>query len=425
MRKLFTILLLFQGISLPAQDLQYARKIVDTLCSEAMNGRGYVNRGDHAAASFIAETFSKAGLKKFSKTHFQNFTTAVNTFPGKMKLTVNNTYDLVPGSDFLISPGSPGIKGTFGTIKISAPELLQESAWLAKVKAAEGKFIVIENFDKRAFESEQLKKINEVISFLEYNDDNPARGTLIMTNDKLTWSGATTRYTKPSFTINTTAFKEPINEIMVDIDNEFIKKYETQNVIGYLKGESNDSILVYTAHYDHLGMMGRGTMFPGANDNASGVAMLLALVQYYVKHPPEYTTVFIAFGSEEIGLVGSAYFTDNPLFPLSKIKFLINFDMAGTGDDGIQVVNGKIYQKKFDLLTQINTERSLVKQIKIRGEACNSDHCMFHRKGVPCFFIYTLGGIQAYHDINDKAQTLPLTDFEDYFQLVIEFIRRI
>ena len=130
----------------------------------------------------------------------------------------------------------------------------------------------------------------------------------------------------------------------------------------------------------------------------------------------------MAFAAEEIGLIGSKYFTDHPLFPLKKIKFLLNFDLAGTGDDGIQVVNGKNYQQKFDLLTKLNDQDKLLKQIKIRGEACNSDHCMFHNKGVPCFFIYTLGGIQAYHDIYDRAETLPLTEYQDYFTLLVRFI---
>jgi Zn-dependent M28 family amino/carboxypeptidase len=186
-----------------------------------------------------------------------------------------------------------------------------------------------------------------------------------------------------------------------------------------------DSLIVLTAHYDHLGMMGSKTIFPGANDNASGTALLLSLVKHYAAQPQKYTIVFIAFAGEEIGLIGSGYFTENPVFPLTKIKFLVNFDMAGTGDDGIQVVNGKIYQSKFDLLTKLNNEGSLMKQVKIRGEACNSDHCMFHSKGVPCFFIYTLGGIQAYHDVYDKADTLPFTDFEDYFRLITAFIAKL
>jgi Zn-dependent M28 family amino/carboxypeptidase len=196
-------------------------------------------------------------------------------------------------------------------------------------------------------------------------------------------------------------------------------------VIGYIEGSKKDSLLVFTAHYDHLGMMGKETMFPGANDNASGVSILLNLIKHFSTTKPEYTLVFIAFAGEEIGLIGSSYFTSHPVFPLNKIKFLINFDLAGTGDDGIQIVNGKVHQEKFDLITKLNEQDKLLKQIKIRGEACNSDHCMFHTKGVPCFFIYTLGGIQAYHDIYDRAETLPLTEYEDYFKLLLNFISKI
>jgi Zn-dependent M28 family amino/carboxypeptidase len=130
----------------------------------------------------------------------------------------------------------------------------------------------------------------------------------------------------------------------------------------------------------------------------------------------------MAMGGEELGLLGAKHFVENPLFKLETIKFLLNFDISGTGDDGIQVVNGSVYQNQFDRLTKINQEQDLLFQVKIRGQACNSDHCMFDAKNVPCFYIYTLGGIQAYHDVYDKAETLPLTEFEDYFKLMVAFI---
>jgi hypothetical protein len=389
-----------------------------------MMGRGYVKKGDRLAADYISSEFERAGLKKYSKTYFQGFTTSINTFPGDMIVKINGN-SLIPGQDFLIDPGSPSISGKFLTVNLTAEEILQDVAWKEKVKSASKKIIIVEAFDKTKFNKDQLKSIQDVISFLQYSTANPSCGTIILTNEKLTWSGSTSLNSKPSITIKANPINDVVHEIELEIKNIFLKNYDSQNVIGYLEGEQKDSSLVYTAHYDHLGMMGATTMFAGANDNASGVAMLLSLVKYYTVHPSKYSIVFIAFGGEEIGLLGSTYFTEHPLFPLNKIKFLINFDMAGTGDEGIQVVNGKIHQKKFDLLAQINKELNLVAQVKIRGKACNSDHCMFDAKGVPCFFIYTLGGIQAYHDIYDKPQTLPFTDFEDYFKLVLEFANRI
>src|SRR5688572_4122200 len=407
-----------------AQQVSYAKEVIATLCSDPMKGRGYVENGDRNAANYLAGEFEKAGLKKYSKTYFQTFTTPVNSFPGKMSLSVNGK-KLKPGEEFLIDPGSPGISGKFSIEILTAEDLLSNDGWIKKIKNGASKFVVVSAIDKNKYSAEQLKHIDEVISFLKYSNDNPAKGTLILTTEKLTWSGSTELFSKPCFTIKASALSEPIASVELSAENKFLKNHQTQNVIGYLEGTKKDSLLVLTAHYDHLGMMGNEAMFPGANDNASGVSLLLNFVKHFSANKPKYTVVFIAFAAEEIGLIGSKYFTDHPLFPLAKIKFLINFDMAGTGDDGIQVVNGKIYQQKFDLMVKLNGQDKLMKQVKIRGEACNSDHCMFHSKGVPCFFIYTLGGIQAYHDIYDRSETLPLTDYQDYYTLLVKFIEKL
>ena len=167
--------------------------------------------------------------------------------------------------------------------------------------------------------------------------------------------------------------------------------------------------------------MGKDTYFPGANDNASGVAMILNLAKHYSTHQPKYTTIFIALSGEELGILGAKAFTDHPLIDLAKIKFLVNFDLAGTGEEGIRIVNGSIFKEKFDLISKINQQQNLLPKIDIRGAACNSDHCFFYQNGVPCFYIYTQGGIRAYHDIYDKYETLPLTEFVDYCKLMILF----
>lgn len=133
----------------------------------------------------------------------------------------------------------------------------------------------------------------------------------------------------------------------------------------------------------------------------------------------------MAFGGEELGLKGSFHFVQNPLFPISNIKFLVNMDISGTGDDGIQVVNGSVYKEEFNQLVRINQNNNYLPQIKIRGAACNSDHCPFYKNGVPSFFIYTLGGIQAYHDVFDKAETLPLTAYDNYFKLLTGFVNEL
>ncbi len=129
----------------------------------------------------------------------------------------------------------------------------------------------------------------------------------------------------------------------------------------------------------------------------------------------------MAFSGEEIGLLGSKYYTEHPLFPLSNIRFLINMDIMGTGDEGITVVNGTIYNRAFNDLVKINDTLQLLKLIKPRGETANSDHYFFYKNHVPSIFIYTMGGIKAYHDIYDRRETLPLTNFDEVFKLLIQF----
>ena len=95
----------------------------------------------------------------------------------------------------------------------------------------------------------------------------------------------------------------------------------------------------------------------------------------------------------------------------------------GTGDEGMMVVNGAIHTKEFDLLLHFNEENKLLPAIKKRGKAANSDHYFFSQKGVPSFFFYTLGGINAYHDIYDIPSTLPLTKYKEVFELINGFIK--
>ena len=201
-----------------------------------------------------------------------------------------------------------------------------------------------------------------------------------------------------------------------------VRSYVSSNVVGRVPGVSaaNQAVL-YTAHYDHLGGMGADTYFPGANDNASGDSQVLSLAKYYAAHPQPYSIGFIFFAGEEAGLLGSKYFTEHPLVPLSNIRFLVNLDLEGTGIEGITVVNATVYPKEFAMLRQINDKYHYLVKINSRGKAANSDHYFFTEKGVPAIFIYTLGGIKAYHDIYDRSVTLPLDHIESEFNLLLKF----
>lgn len=375
MRKIILLFILLIVINANAQDLAFAQKMVDTLTSPFFWGRGYTNEGMKKAADFLAAQFQSYGLKPINnKDFFQTFSYPVNTFPGKMEVVINGK-NLVPGKDFLISPDSRGVKGKGN----------------------------LEQADSIQFINSKLRLI-------------------VKLEDKLTWSAVSVQSDFSVIQIDKKAIEGKPETVVLNIENDFVKNFKASNVCGIVRGTiKSDSIIFITAHYDHLGGMGKETFFPGANDNASGVSLLMNLAKFYAANPQPYSIGFILFAGEEIGLEGSKYFTENPLVPLKNIRFLINTDLAGTGEEGITVVNATEFPNEFDWLKRINEENKLLAAVNARGKAANSDHYFFSEKGVPAFFFYTLGGIKAYHDIFDKAVTLPMNEHEDLLKLLVKF----
>ncbi len=422
MNKKITLLLLLISFSGYAQNKPYARMILDSLCSPHFDGRGYFNRGEKRAAEFIKNEYQKIGLQPIGEEYFQYFQLSTNSIKGKPVLKINNK-KLLPGVDYLIDPASVSYKDKSDIFYLTTSMLIDLDEFKKAVPFFKDKFVVI---DKTLItkESKEIKAfVIDIIQFLKFSPDIKLNGVLEVINDKLTFGASQFKAERPHIIILKDKLPKKLNKITVEVENEFNANYKSQNIVGFIEGELKDRFIYVVGHYDHLGRMGKEVYFPGANDNASGIAMLLSLAKEFAfKKKPKYSMVFICFGSEEIGLVGSKHYTENPLFPLENIEFLINLDILGTGDDGIQVVNGKKHSQEFDDLVALNESKKLLKQVKIRGEACNSDHCFFSEKGVPSFFIYTLGGVAHYHNIYDKSATLSLTEYDDLFVLLKDFI---
>jgi aminopeptidase YwaD len=211
--------------------------------------------------------------------------------------------------------------------------------------------------------------------------------------------------------------------IALHINQVFIPSFEAGNVCAVLPAtKKSKKYIVFSAHYDHLGKMGSEAVFRGANDNAGGCAMLLCMAQILAQQTKRNVNyVFIGFGSEEAGLIGSTWFVEHPLLKLKRIKFLLNLDLVATGADGITVVNATEFNDAFALLEKINNANDYFRVIKRRGAAANSDHYPFYLKGVPSFFIYTMGGAQAYHDIYDVPDNLHLEGFQNLINLLLNF----
>lgn len=418
MKKLIFIGALFLGLvqAMQAQQTDYARQILDTLCSAHYHGRGYVRGGDSLAAQFIKKQLQAQQAQAFEPGYFQYFSIPANTFPDTVLLSLDNQKYKV-GHDYIISGDSPSVKGKFALFVLDSL-LLKENMRLKDVlpRDLSQTFIV---FDQKQLTT---KHQNELRFLLDFNFVRAA-GYIELKED-LVYVPQILQKNFPVVFFKKTVF-QPADSISIHINANYIQQYQTQNVVAFHPGQV-DTFIVFSAHYDHLGRLGTDAYFPGAHDNASGVALCLDLARYYAQQKPYYGIAYLFFSAEEVGLFGSNVYTENPFFDLRKIKVLFNLDLVATGSAGITLVNATVYPHYYNLIQTINAREKLLSDIKKRAPAANSDHYFFYEKGVPSFFIYTLGNeYRHYHNIYDRAQDVPLTAYSNLKQLLILFQQEI
>ncbi|MFD1871792.1 VanZ family protein [Hymenobacter bucti] len=414
-----------------APDLGRARRTIEALAAPKLHGRGYVQGGEHAAATYLRGRLRQLGLQPLAPDFTQPFTLDVNTFPGKMEfqLLIPTPRRLIPGSDFIASPesGAGHSPERYVAVPLDTLVFTDSTAWRqylsppALPNGGRPKPGPIAALVVRARDEARLAQLPPAMQ--QYIAQHP-RFTLV---PKLTASLASQQAATPHLEVLASSWPANLltKPFTLQLDAELQHNYQTQNLAAFIRGSAQpDSFLVVSAHYDHLGMMGDKTYFPGANDNASGVALLLELAAHYARpeNRPACSVVFLLFGAEEAGLVGSRYFVAHPLVPLPRIKFLVNLDLLGTGEEGATVVNGKVYEPAYQRLTALNDAHHYLPRLSARGRAANSDHFPFSEAGVPAFFLYTRGGSPAYHDVHDQPAALSLAGFAGAFGLVRDFL---
>ena len=180
---------------------------------------------------------------------------------------------------------------------------------------------------------------------------------------------------------------------------------EVMNVIGVLKGTS-DKHVVIGAHMDHLGLDGDGDAYNGADDNASGTTAILELAEAFGKSKtkPKDTIVFIAFNAEELGLLGSKHYVNNPLLPLDDCKLMINLDMVGRlRGTTVTAQGGNLSRSVTQLVDKLDDDYPF--DVNITAAGNRSDHAPFNWSGVPVLFFHT-GTHPQYHRITDDPDLI-------------------
>ncbi len=415
---LISIAFVFLVLHASGQDTAYVRKQISLLSSEKYHGRGYVSKGVNKAARHLAEEMKSIGLQSFDDNYFQQLSFPINSFPRNIDVEIDGK-KMKAGEDFLIDPACPAVNKEYDIVVFDSISLSDTLRFITKAALmnVSDKMVVI---DFSFLESSDVRWF--YIHLMRFNYLKAA-GYIELSDKHQAWAARTYQSEIPGIKMKKQAFNQNASKIKITAKPKFIKEFSTENVIGYIPG-SSDEYVVFCAHYDHLGRMGKNVYIPGANDNASGTATVLDLARYYKKNPSKYNMVFMLFTGEEAGLFGSLHYANNPYFPLEKIKFVINFDMVGTGEKGAAIVNGQAegYEKIAETFQAINVHNEYFTDLKLRGESKNSDHYPFHAKGVKAVFFYTMGADTFYHSPKDVVSNLTLTGYIPLFKLVTDFV---
>jgi hypothetical protein len=228
-----------------------------------------------------------------------------------------------------------------------------------------------------------------------------------------------------------------VAEIMLEgAETKIIRE---KNVVGVIKGKDkklSEEYIILSAHYDHVGVgdpvkkegMPADSIFNGARDNALGTSGLLMAAKYFGKNRPKRSVIFLAFTAEEKGLLGSEWYAENPLAPLSKCIFNLNIDAAGYNDTTMVTVFG-VEKNTAEGAIQQATEEAGLKMgydpIPEQRIFRRSDHFNFAKKGIPSV-LYS-PGVTAfddeityyYHQVTDNPETLNYNYVTVYYHAFI------
>ncbi|MFA7228759.1 MAG: M20/M25/M40 family metallo-hydrolase [Melioribacteraceae bacterium] len=200
-----------------------------------------------------------------------------------------------------------------------------------------------------------------------------------------------------------------MNKIDIEVHTKYEKEKEVVNVAAILEGsdpELKNEYLIIGAHLDHVGGQAGKIFFPGANDNASGSAALLQIARAFAstKERPKRSVAFVFFASEEQGLYGAKFFSDNLPFPKEKVRAMINMDCIGYGDS-IQVGGGKSAPGLWDIAKQSDLEND---KLLVAGtwSGGGADAEPFFQKGIPTLYFVTTNSYKHLHMLTDTPETL-------------------
>lgn len=440
--------LLAQASSLQQSDVEFPLRF---LAADELGGRRTGEMGNDLAARFIAEYFRTHGLQTVegAEDYYQSIPFNGITPPTTATLTLNEkTYQ--QGDQLLIMTGT--------TANIEGKAVFAGYGWV-DAETGHNDYEKLNVKDKIVFVLPGTPTASDPATIFramgekrKLAADLGAAAIIELYQLSFPWKFFVNYFNKESIQVEGKTADQPISYGFVNgIEKEVIERLrkgkkvkvalthdsyqkrsiDAQNVIGVLEGSDpqlkNEYVLL-TAHYDHVGTGANGggaftpqdSIFNGARDNALGTVALLGALKVLAQQRPKRSVIFLAVTAEEIGLLGSAYYAENPLIPLEQTIFNLNSDGAGYDDTTAISVVGYGRTGTDEWVDQAAASAGL-KVLPNPAPEQNlydrSDNVSFARKGVPA--INFSGGVTGfspeigkyYHQVVDEAASIDFPYF--------------
>lgn len=435
------------------------------LASDSLKGRKPGTPESAVASGYIREQFEMAGLTLLGDNGFQDFDVIIDVKSGQgNKLTIDDS-EMVPGEDFTPLPFSSNsqvssnavfvgygfeiendsvkwndyenldVNGKWVVVLLGAPDAESPTGKFDEVVGERSKVLTAK--DKGAcgviFVSGEKRDKDDNLLKISYDKSATNSGIPVIQvkrkvlNRVLENFGMSVAKAEMRIMKEMKSFEFTIPAVFSATTDVVQTKTKTRNVVAMIKGTDpalKDEFIIIGAHYDHLGWggYGSGSRVPdtvavhyGADDNASGVAGLIELAGKLASESkkPGRSIVFVAFAAEEMGLLGSKYFTGNSPVDLSKAMAMINFDMIGRLKESKALTIGGTgtSEETESILNKLKSGSGL--HLKYSPEGFGpSDHAPFYTSNIPVFFI-TTGAHEDYHTPNDNVQRINLKGMVD------------
>jgi len=434
-----------------AFDAQAAWSYIKDLTSDSMQGRKSGQPGGAIGAEYIASKFKEWDLEPAGDngTYYQNFTIEHRDIKVGVKLEIiaeNARRDFYYGEDWRVQrfsgSGNFTAEIVFVGYGIHAPEKEHDDYAGVDVK---GKIVVF-SFDTSKRLEKKLGDATKMAKRIEAAQKLGARGAIFFrlsrTASRYFRVGLEKEQYKSDFVILSAErkvmdfiFKDLSTEIrysipamgrrsklpktletgvkaFVSVNAIFDEKRPSRNVLAKITGSDKtlkDEYVVIGGHMDHLGISPMGDIMNGANDNASGTAVVMeiARIMKLNRAKPKRTVIFCLWAGEEQGLLGSRHYVDDSTFPMNKTVAYINMDMVGHGTGKIPFEGVYYGPQLWKLLKEKLPKEILDYILPKRGGPGGSDHTPFLEKGVPGFFAMTSGYLKYHHSRDDSDLIKP------------------